>query len=542
MMDNHIAYRESRNQNIINNKGFFIIISILFLIISYTPYHHWDEFYYLYTLNYHSLTELILKENDLCAGLFTKGFFTSKIGSILIIWLFIKIFGAGWLSLYILQFIFALFLIGFFFVSFKFYMELTDSEDLVNSEWALTASIIVLFLPVTMYLSFKTLTEVPALFFNTFGLWMFIKSIRETVPKKICIQLSFAFAGIALGTICRFIFLLNFIGLVFSYAMIYRQRYPIKMIVNRTLIILTGLFVLFIFGFLLIGDNLVQSAGPLKDIIMNKRGDGGGVKLYVFMMYFQCFIILLPFSLLFKWNRPFKLSIFWLCISVIPLFIAASNLEPRFFSIGLLPTAIIINQGLQNFVKSLRLNKKKIVLISLASIVILNRFIFTPLSLYEIDQRQFKKIASDVYKYEPQATLILPWVTDYCFLRFVYPDKQIRSSITTLSGAGANTSFIQTNTFKWWIGRNNHVSTLEELMRQSKPWIYIGRSFSPAREKLYEYLSFLRINHLMQRTGDSNPLSLSWIWNNADLKLDLSRKQGPYNAYRIERSQRINEE
>jgi hypothetical protein len=539
-MDNHIAYHESRNPNINNNKGLFILISILFLIISYTPYHHWDEFYYLYTLNYHSLTELILKENDLSAGLFTKGFFTSKIGSISIIWLFIKIIGAGWLSLYILQFIFALFLIGFFFVSYKFYMELTDPADLVNSEWSLTASLIVLFLPVTMYLSFKTLTEVPALFFNTFGLWMFIKSIRETVPKKICIQLSLAFIGIALGTICRLIFLLNFIGLVFSYAMIYRRRYPIKIIVHRALIIFTGLFVLFIFGFLLIGDNLVQSAGPLKDIIMiKKERDGGGVKLYVLMMYFQFFIILLPFSLLFKWNRPFKLSIFWLCITVIPLFIAASNLEPRFLSIGLLPTAIIINQGLQNFVKALRLNKKKIVLISLASIVILNRFIFTPISLYEIDQRQFKKIVSDVYKYEPQATLILPWVTDYCFLRFVYPDKQIRSSITTLSGAGANTSFIQTDAFKWWIGRNNHVSMSEELMRQPKPWIYIGRSFSPAREKLYEYLSFLRINSFMQRTGDDIPLSASWIWNNAGLKLDLSRKQGPYNAYRIERSQGI---
>ena len=390
-----------------------------------------------------------------------------------------------------------------------------------------------------MYLSFKTLTEVPALFFNTFGLWMFIKSIRETVPKKICIQLSLAFAGILLGTICRFIFLLNFIGLVFSYVVIYRRCYPIKIIVHRALIIFAGLFVLFIFVFSIIGDHLVQSAGPLKDIIMKKRGDGGGVKLYVLMMYFQFFIILLPFSLLFKWNRPFKLSILWLCISVVPLFIAASNLEPRFLSIGLLPTAIIINQGLQNFVKALRLDKKKIVLIALVLIVILNRFILTPLSFYEIDQKQFHKIVSDVYKYEPQATLILPWITDYCFLRFVYPDKQIRSSITTFSRTGENKSFIQSDAFQWWIGRNNHVSTSEELMRQSKPWIYIGRSFSPAREKLYEYLSFLRINSFMQRTGDDIPLSASWIWNNAGLKLDLSRRQGPYNAYRIKPSQGI---
>ncbi|MFO7667390.1 MAG: hypothetical protein R6V76_12275 [Desulfobacterales bacterium] len=493
----------------------------------------------MYTLNYHSLTELLIKENELSGGLFPNGFFSSKIGSMFIIWLLIKIFGAGWLSLYILQFIFALLLIGFFFLSFKFCMELTDSEDLVNSQWALTASIIVLFLPVTMYLSFKTLTEVPALFFSTFGLWMFMRSIRETVPKKICMQLSLALIGVALGTICRFIFLLNFIGLVFSYVVIYRQRYPIKIIIHRASIIFTGLFVLFIFIFSIIGDHLVQSAGPLKDIIMNKRGDGGGIKLYVLMMYFQFFIILLPFSVLFKWNRPFKLSILWLSTTVIPLFIAASNLEPRFLSIGLIPTAIIINQGLQNFVKALRLDKKIIVPIALALIVILNRFVFTPISFYEIDQKQFRKIVSDVYKHEPRATLILPWITDYCFLKFVYPDKQIRSSITTFSRTGENKSFIQSDAFQWWIGRNNHVSTSEELKNQSKPWIYIGRSFSPAREKLYEYLSFLHINSFMQRTGDDIPLSASWIWNNADLKLDISHTQGPYNAYRIEPSQGI---
>ena len=538
MMNHQIAYSNAGNHNISNNKGFFIVISILFLIISYTPYHYWDEFYYIYTLNYHSLTETILKENDLSAGLFPKGFFTSKIASMLIIWLFTKIIGAGWLSLYILQFTFALFLIGFFLVSYKFYSELIESEDLINSKWALATSTIVLFLPVTMYLSFKTLTEVPALFFTTVGLWMFIKSIRETAPGKICILLSLAFAGIVLGALCRYLFLVNFIGLVFSYGIIYRQHYLIRTMIKRAMIIFAGLIILVIFIFYLKGDHLIQSVGLLKFNIMNLKSDDDGVKIYVFMMYFQSFIILLPFSFLFKWTKTFKLSICWLCISVAPLFVAASYLETRFFSIGLLPTAIIINQGLQNFVKSLRLHKKIFVLILLMSIVVLNRLVFTPLSLYDIDQNKLKKIVSDVYKYEPQATLILPWVTEYCLLRFVYPDKQIRSSITTLPGT-VNHSFIQTDSFKWWIGRNNHVSMLEELMKESKPWIYIGRSFSPAREKLYEYLSILRMSSLMQRRGGSDPLSLSWIWNNEDLKLDLSQRQGPYNAYRIEFLQRI---
>jgi hypothetical protein len=538
MMNQQIAFSNAGNQDISNNKGFLVVISILFLMISYTPYHYWDEFYYIYTLNYHSLTETILKENDLSAGLFPKGFFSSKIGSMLIIWLFTKIMGAGWLSLYILQFTFALFLIGFFLVSYKFYSEFIESEDSINSKWALFTSTIVLFLPVTMYLSFKTLTEVPALFFTTFGLWMFIRSIRETAQGKICILLSLAFAGIVLGALCRYLFLINFIGFVFSYVIIYRKHYLIRTIIKRAMIIFAGLIMLVIFVFYLKGDHLIQSVGLLKFNIMDLKSGDNGVKIYVFMMYFQSFIILLPFSFLFKWTKTFKLSICWLCISVIPLFAVASYLETRFFSIGLLPTAIIMNQGLQNFEKSLRLHKRIFVWIFLMLIVISNRLVFTPLSLYDIDQKHLKKIVSDVYQYEPQATLILPWITEYCLLRFVYPDREIRSSITTLPGT-ENHSFIQTDSFKWWIGRTNHVSMLEELLKESKPWIYIGRSFSPAREKLYEYLSMLRMSSLMQRRVGSDPLSLSWIWNNEDLKLDLSQRQGPYNAYQIEFSQRM---
>jgi hypothetical protein len=74
---------------------------------------------------------------------------------------------------------------------------------------------------------------------------------------------------------------------------------------------------------------------------------------------------------------------------------------------------------------------------------------------------------------------------------------------------------------------------LGELMRESKPWMYIGRSFSPAREKLYEYVSALGMGSLMQRRGGSDQLSLSWIWDNGHLKLDLAQRQGPYSAYRI---------
>ncbi len=518
--------------------AFFCLISILFLVISYTPYHHWDEIYYIYTLSQHSLTELLTKENELSAGLFPRGFFSSKIGSMFIIWQLVQILGAGWLSLYVIQFVFALFLIGFFLSSYKFYRELTNPMDSDDSEWALTTSMISLFLPVTLYLGFKTLTEVPALCFSTFGSWMFLKSIRETDTRKICIYLFCAFLGIALGTMCRLIFILNFLGLVFSYAIVYRKSVPIKKIICRASIVLAGFLALFVLVTFQISGHLLDAAGPLKDVIELKK-EGTGVKIYVFMMFFQFFAFLLPFSFRRPWNRPLKMSVLWICVFVVPLFIVAKNLEPRYFSFGLLPVGIIAHQGLRNFVGLFPRHRKKIFLFSLVLMILLNRILFTPISLYEIDQKQFKKIVSDVFKHEPQSTLILPWVTDYCFLKFVYPDKTIRSAITRLPGTQEDNLFVKTGAFQWWIGKNNHISSHEELLIQSKPWIFIGRPLSPAREKLYSYLELLGLNRLMQRSGEHHPLASSWIWDHAALKLDLYRKQGPYNAYRIDQTMTI---
>ena len=256
-------------------------------------------------------------------------------------------------------------------------------------------------------------------------------------------------------------------------------------------------------------------------------------------MFFQFFAFLLPFSFCRPWNRTLMMSVLWIGIFVIPLFITAKNLEPRYFGFALLPAGIIAHQGLRNFAGLFPRHGNKVFLFSLVLIVILNRIIFTPISLYEIDQKYLKKIVSDVFKHEPRSTLILPWVTDYCFLKFVRPDKPIRSAITRLPGTEENNLFVKTEIFQWWIGKNNHISSHEELLIQSKPWIFIGRPLSPAREKLYSYLELLGLNRFMQRSGEHHPLASSWIWDHAALKLDLYRKQGPYNAYRIDQTMTI---
>jgi hypothetical protein len=504
--------------------GLFIVVSILFLMIGYTPYHHWDEFYYLYTLKYHTLADLIAKGNDL--RLFPPDFFTSKIGSILIMWGLIQIFGGGFLSLFMIQGIFSLFLIGFFFFSYKIFSELME-----NQEASITA-VIALFLPVTMYLSFKTLTEIPSLFFISLGIWLFLKSYRQRTFINAC--LFGALVTLCIGVFCRFLFVLTFAGLVVALSLSFRRKYPIKEIVNRTLFVGLGFTIFFIVFITIIHNPVGQLMGPLKSVITASRLYGPGIKLYTLGMYFQFFIFVVFYSVRSYRNPLFTFALLWFVLSTVPIFITGSGIEPRFLSIGLLPTAILIQIGLKNIGNHIQAKRRNLaILIVLSMIVIMNRFLFTPISLYQIDQSQFKQMVSSLYEREPKTTLITPWVTDYCFLRFVYPEKTILCSISRLGYV--DPEFFTSETFRWWIGEKNQLLTAEKLESKTKPWIYIGRSFSPARERLYKYLSSIRLQQFMQRRvdNDDQPLQMSWIWDTTLLTRTHIQQHGPYSAYEI---------
>ncbi|MFL5511461.1 MAG: hypothetical protein ACJ8CN_03360, partial [Gemmatimonadales bacterium] len=89
----------------------------LFLLLGWSNAHHWDEYFYLYSSYLHSPAELLRYE--LQTTIFPPGFFTEKIGHVVLLRLLTTLVGAGERVLYGIELLYALLLAGYLWASYK---------------------------------------------------------------------------------------------------------------------------------------------------------------------------------------------------------------------------------------------------------------------------------------------------------------------------------------------------------------------------------------------------------------------------------------
>ncbi len=131
-----------------------LLLIPLFFLLGYDGIHHWDEAYYLFNAAFKVPSEWSV-------------FLMFKYGHLLILKGLIELRGIGLNGLFFISLIYALMMLCFVFCSFLLLKELMGEE-------ASYASLLLLFLPLTLYLAFKALAEVPALLFGVFSLLLFV--------------------------------------------------------------------------------------------------------------------------------------------------------------------------------------------------------------------------------------------------------------------------------------------------------------------------------------------------------------------------------
>jgi hypothetical protein len=154
---------------------------------------------------------------------------------------------------------------------------------------------------------------------------------------------------------------------------------------------------------------------------------------------------------------------------------------------------------------------------------------------YEIDQHQYAKIMAELMKLPQTPTYLIPWISDYSFLRFAFPEQQVQLTLSK-EKAGSSEVF-QTEAFQRWVGKNNYVDSLERLTRFPQPWIYVGWTYNPVVLQLQKRLDWFGINyvkHLEQDGKLMNHLTLSWIWAHPNLALKQLEHDGPYYAFEVQ--------
>ena len=136
---------------------------------------------------------------------------------------------------------------------------------------------------------------------------------------------------------------------------------------------------------------------------------------------------------------------------------------------------------------------------------------------------------------KPGGTYLIPWLADYCYLAFTFPERVL---VLTMSRTSGKAHVFETREFRRWVGTGRYSGSLEGLSDIPQPWIYVGWTYNPTILTLKERLRWLRIGYLEgieSRERLMNHLAQSWIWGQDDLRLGEIAVAGRYYGFQVVR-------
>jgi hypothetical protein len=506
-----------------------IFTVITWCLISYNPQHYWDEYFYIYSLWQLAPLDLMKWEQDLSLALFPDGFFSAKIAFIILLRLLIGVSGDGYASLLWVQTAFALLVLATAAAAYGLVREVEPTR-------AWRPALVFLFLPVSIFFAFKTLSEVPAGFFGTVACWLFLRSFRSRERRFALLMLGLAAAMLCVAILMRFITVVLFAGMVAGLLAAGFARFPVRAVALRGACVSVVAALVACAVYAALGFSPADFQALIGSV--TERTPGLALKLYAVAMTVQLFAVPCVLVLTPPWQRPIRFALVWLAIGAVPFVVASSYLEPRYFYMVMVPLGMVCSAGLDRLAGLGKAGSPVVRWLGLfAGIVILNRILFAPLMPYELNQRQYAQLVEHLEQGHPRAALLTSWITDYCFLRFAFPDEDVRLAYSKPHNSARQKGLANAG-FHAWVGERRYVASPEDLTSLPKPRIFVGWSYNPVMLAIRKRLDLIGLGGVATLSakeglrGDHR--SLSWIWSDPSLSLRLLQVVGPYQAYEID--------
>jgi len=465
------------------------LLLVGFFIFSYDGIHHWDEGSYLYNAAFSELSEL-------------GTFYHFKIGHLFILKSLIQMVGIGMKGLLFISFVYVSMMLCFVYFSFIFLKRFLGQQ-------AYYTTLILAFMPLTIYLSFKILSEVPSLLFGVLSLLSFLYALSPiTITKRSLILLASG-VFLFLSSLCRVEALIMFIS--FILALLTTRKFKIRIVVVYGCFILT-LFILF----MLIGVTLLKL--NLQDMLLyattfqeNARYTLPENILMAFLEggFFYPFILV---SFVRYKDENFKFALFWLIFSTIPSLVIMDHIEARRLCWNIIPISILIFMGMKEIYEKMK-NKftmggvspsvPKAMFAFLFFLILMGNYFLIAHGPDKIDERDYSKLFSTLDNiYGDDKVILVPDKdTHYSFIKFAFPEENV---IKAGEEGGA------------------------ELLRkfENKTLIYVVWNIE-VNAFVYKY--------------EKSSYEYSWIGKNSEVLLEKVVEEGRYTAYLVNEAESFKE-
>lgn len=508
----------------------FPLAAILFLVVSYAPYHHWDEYFYVYSTGFFSLENLLRIETGLAKGLFPPAFFSSKIGFIAFLDTLTGITGKGLAALQVIQFAFALLVLVFAGTSWLVLRELFGRTQ------ARYMTITFLFMPLALYFGYKIFSELFSLIFMAVGCFAYLRLLHARQRSAFIGYGLAALFFLLTGVLCRFTSIAFFGGLVIGLFVLGDERYPVVrnfFSAAVVTILVVGLTVGFYLG--PVGMEPAELAGLFG--ALQDKSPSIVMKVYAVFMSIQLFFLPL-FFILWRLGRPaVRFALVWTLVCTVPFILMAKYIEPRYFYMAVVPFGILAHEGLDQLATWLFPEKKRRLgwLVLLVAVVLVNRFTLFSLMIYEHDQQEYTGLYEELQQQFREPTFLVPWVSDYAFLRFAYPQDTIKLTWSP-QGHEEMEFFGSPDFLEWAGGRDRYVNSPTQLDFATSELLYIGWRYNQPAVRLKRKILWLKnryVNEMEASEGLKNHLTKSWLWTSDQVKLVPVLTRGFYEAFQV---------
>ena len=498
---------------------------VLFILLGWSDKHYWDEYFYLYSVFVHSPVQLVRYEVQ--AALFPVGFFSEKIGHVVLLDLLTRILGAGIGVLRIIQLIYLLFLLGFFAAAYGLVREL------LGRRLARDSTLVLMFSPPRTVPGVQgDVRGADCLLFVTLASWAFVAAFREAPRRRTLVLLGLASATLALAMLTRITMVIGFAGLGAALLLAGDERFERKQLVIRGLAVGIVAVLIHTAGLALAGGSALRFGAHIANVVSTHPPLQ---RVYAIALFVQTFGLAIPFAWKQRRTPGLPLTVIWLVASALP-FLAGH--EPRYYASAMVPLAVLTAMGLRAAGELLFGSPTRYGWIGLlAALVLANRLLLSPLMPYEVDQSDLLQLFDSAQRRAPGATFLIPWISDYSLLRFSYPAAHIELCLSRSPEGRHFTPGTEGPISKpdqWWAGEGRYLGSHASLLREDRPWFYVGWTFNPSAISLQRLLRSLKLRSLLQKGPRlHNHLAGSWVWHDQSLTLTPRDHLGRYYLYQV---------
>jgi hypothetical protein len=406
-----------------------------------------------------------------------------------------------------------------------------------------TSLIAALFLinPLSVYLGFKMMGEVPSIFLAVSALALFTTGLRK---QKWQVALAMA-AGIALtlsalaSAKMPLLFLAFWIALLCGWLPKEQRKPAIKAGVASCIAFLISLPI----GVWFLGGSIDIYFLALSGFMgFTKRLPMWAFAIFNLGLIGMALWIIMPLAWLSSDRRSRRFFLLWLFFSTMPILLTTINfMEPRYLVTGLIPFVGLVGLGFEAVferMKSCRVSFQTALASLMVFVVLTGSVAAQSFMPYETDADRLIRAV----RYEApddETVILLPWnYTDFHLLRFVFPQRPI---YLVQSAVMTNGESIEDPA--WTAGRlaaygrhylSNAYAFPAELV--DRRVLFIGWTILPSLQNLHEFLRFTGLSRLAEHLESSrflDHMKQSWLWDCPNTEFREVARYGQYRVHEV---------